>query len=79
MTMCPKNKTFYIILSRFLQTWFTRLNMYDNVWNTLFVDFLRSQTDKKENEIFLIYVHVYKITCKEIQMGSVSKSYLRNG
>jgi hypothetical protein len=28
-------------------------------------------TDKKENEIFLIY--------KEIQMGSVAKSYLRNG
>jgi hypothetical protein len=28
-------------------------------------------TDKKENEIFLIY--------KEIQMGSVAKSYMRNG
>jgi hypothetical protein len=28
-------------------------------------------TDKKENEIFLIY--------KEIQMGSVAKSYMRKG
>jgi hypothetical protein len=28
-------------------------------------------TDKKENEIFLIY--------KEIQMGSVAKSYIRKG
>jgi hypothetical protein len=30
-----------------------------------------SHTDKKENEIFLIY--------KEIQMGSVAKSYMRKG
>ncbi len=30
-----------------------------------------SHTDKKENEIFLIY--------KEIQKGSVAKSYMRKG
>ncbi len=29
------------------------------------------RTDKKENEIFLIY--------KEIKMGSVAKSYMRKG
>jgi hypothetical protein len=31
----------------------------------------RGYTDKKENEIFLIY--------KKIQMGAVSKSYMRKG
>jgi hypothetical protein len=31
----------------------------------------RGCTDKKENEIFLIY--------KEIQMGSVAKSHMRKG
>jgi hypothetical protein len=33
--------------------------------------FFGSHTDEKENEIFLIY--------KEIQMGSVAKSYVRKG
>ena len=32
---------------------------------------MEDYTDKKENEIFLIY--------KEIQMGSVAKSYMRKG
>jgi hypothetical protein len=32
---------------------------------------IRNHTDKKENEIFLIN--------KEIQMGSVAKSYMRKG
>ena len=31
----------------------------------------RSQADKKENKFFLIY--------KDIQMGSVAKSYMRKG
>ncbi len=32
---------------------------------------IKKYTDKKENETFLIY--------KEIQMGSVAKSYMRKG
>jgi hypothetical protein len=37
----------------------------------IFSGLFRGCTDKKENEMFLIF--------KEIQMGSVAKSYMRKG
>ncbi len=42
-----------------------------NFESLLSVYSMRVDTDKKENEIFLMY--------KEIQMGSVAKSYMTNG
>ncbi len=54
-----------LFLRYFLETLGTRLG------KKRYINDKGNHTDKKENEIFLIY--------KEIQMGSVAKSYIRKG
>jgi hypothetical protein len=60
--------------SRYLGFWEYMFRILVSVWTAAYrhtVYYFVIYTDKKENDIFLIY--------REIQMGSVAKSYTRKG